>query len=69
MLGYDLMVDGGQKHWFGDHPEGMQVGSNYTNFISRFKTINPAEYGIEIWNVTRRTALKHFPIYNLDDLV
>ena len=68
LLGYDMMMDGDRRHFFGDHPEGLNVASNYNNFINRFKTINPADYGIEIWNVTRRTAMTCFPIYSLDDL-
>jgi hypothetical protein len=69
LLGFDLMMDGTRRHWFGDHPEGsMRAASNYTNFIKAFGTIDPAEYGIEIWNVTRRTQLVCFERYNLDDL-
>ena len=68
LLGFDMSMEGKKRHWFGDHPEGIGLSSNYNNFITYFKTINPAEYGIEIWNVSRRTALGHFPRYNLDDL-
>jgi len=68
LLGYDMMMDGDRRHWFGNHPDKLNVASNYNDFARMFGTINPAEYGIEIWNVSRVTALKNFPIYNLDDL-
>ena len=68
LLGYDMMMDGDQRHWFGDHPQGLNVASNYNTFVQRYRTIKPEEYGIEIWNVTRRTALDCFPIHSLDDL-
>lgn len=60
---------GEKRHFFGSHPPGLEVASNYPNFISRFKTIRPQDYGIEIWNCTRDTALQHFPVYDLDEIV
>ena len=68
LLGFDMMLEGSKRHWFGDHPQGLNMASNYKNFINNFNSIVPADYGIEIWNVTRRTDLKCFPIYDLDDL-
>ena len=64
-----MKMRGGSRHWFGAHPEGMEVDSNYASFAAQFKTIDPQRYGIEIWNVTRDTALHHFPRYDLDDVV
>lgn len=69
LLGYDMQMDGEKRHWFGAHPQGLEVASNYQNFIGRFQSIRPADYGLEIWNVTRRTALQHFPVMNLDEVV
>lgn len=60
---------GDDRHWFGAHPGKMEVDSNYASFITAFRTINPAQYGLEIWNVTRDTALDCFPLYNLDEVV
>ena len=68
LLGFDMMLSGGKRHWFGNHPDQLHVGSNYQQFMATIATIKPEEYGIEIWNCSRRTALKCFPIYNLDDL-
>ncbi len=67
LLGFDMMMTGKQRHWFGDHPEEMNVSSNYPACINYFKTVKPAEYGIEIWNCSRRTALNCFPTHDLDE--
>jgi hypothetical protein len=68
LLGYDMSLDGSKRHWFGDHPQPMNMASNYKNFISAYNTITPSDYGIEIINVSRRTALTCFPRQSLDDL-
>ena len=69
LLGFDMMMHGTQRHWFGDHPDHMNSASSYPNFIKHFETIKPAEYGIEIWNCSRRTALKCFPVHNLNEVL
>jgi len=69
LLGYDMKMAGSKRHWFGAHPQGLEVASNYAAFASRFQTILPQKYGIEIWNVTRDTALDCFPLYDLDEVV
>jgi hypothetical protein len=63
-----MQMDGDKRHWFGAHPPGLEVASNYRMFAGKFATIKPEDYGLEIWNVTRSTALACFPIYNLDEL-
>ena len=68
LLGYDMQTDGDKRHWFGAHPKGLEVGSSYPCFIRMFQTIDPKDYGIEIWNVTRKTALHHFPLHDLDEV-
>ena len=68
LLGFDMMLDGKQRHWFGRHPDGMEVASNYGHFMKNFDRIDCKALDIEIWNVTRKTALTCFPRYNLEDL-
>jgi len=68
LLGFDMMMNGKQRHWFGDHPKGLGLASNYHNFITYFRTIEPDEYGIEILNCSRQTALDVFPRHNLEDI-
>jgi hypothetical protein len=67
LLGFDMMLTGKQRHWFGDHPEHMNVASNYPSLVQHFATIKPADYGLEIWNCSRRTALSCFPKHDLDE--
>ena len=69
LLGYDMQMKGNQRHWFGAHPAGMEVNSNYNQYMTTFRSIRCENYGIEIWNCTRSTALNCFPIYDLDDLL
>jgi hypothetical protein len=69
LIGFDMMPNGTKKHWFGDHPGDMNVGSNYTDYINAFNQIKPADYGIEILNCTRSTALRCFPIHDLDEVL
>jgi len=68
LLGYDMMMAGDKRHFFGDHPQPLNMASDYTKFMHAFQTVKPEDYGIEIWNCTRRTAMACFPIYSLDDL-
>jgi len=68
LIGYDMQSRNGQRHWFGAHPSGLEVASNYGDFIQAFETIKPSEYGLEILNATRQTALQAFPVVDLDEL-
>lgn len=68
LLGFDLMMTGNKRHWHTDRPANLNAQSPYHSFIKNFQTIHPEEYGMEIWNVSRRTALTHFPWFDLDDL-
>jgi hypothetical protein len=68
LLGYDMQMQGDQRHWFGAHPNGLEVHSDYPSFLAQFATIKPEDYGLEIWNVTRKTALAHFPQHDLDEV-
>ena len=61
LLGYDMQLTGGQRHWFGDHRKGLTNSSSYSSRVKFFNSINPAEYGIEIINCSRATALTCFP--------
>jgi hypothetical protein len=68
LVGFDMQLDGNQRHWFGNHPKPFDAASNYLNFITAFETIHDI-YGLEIINATRRTALKHFTCMDLDECV
>ncbi len=67
LLGFDMCRENGKAHWFGEHPKGMNASTKYATYIDKFRTIKPAEYGIEIINCSRRTALDMFDRWTLDD--
>jgi len=60
LLGYD-MGHNGLTHYFGDHPNGIQVNSPFKMFMKCFETIRPKDYGIEIINCTPGSKLDCFP--------
>jgi hypothetical protein len=67
LIGFDMSRQGEQRHFFGDHPGKLNQESNYQTFMNSFATIKPRDYGLEIWNCSRRTAMLHFPRYDLDE--
>jgi hypothetical protein len=67
LCGYNMQVINKQKHFFGEHPQGLNRGGGYTGFAANFETIKPAKHGIEIINATPQTALHCFPKMDLTD--
>lgn len=66
LCGYNMSVQDGKRHFFGDHPQGLNRSGNYTGFVSNFNTIKPDNLGIEIINATPASALKAFPKMSLE---
>jgi hypothetical protein len=66
LLGYDMQGGG---HFFGRHPKSLRQNSDYSVFRAAFRTIQPHEYGIEIWNCTRDTGLDAFPCRSLESVL
>jgi hypothetical protein len=69
LVGYDMGYHNGQPHYFGNHPEGLQVKSPFQEFIRRFNTIDPAKCGIEIINATVGGNLECFPRAQLSEVL
>jgi hypothetical protein len=67
LLGYDMSAWGGPAHFFGDHPKELNAHRSYEQYAGGFNTIDPASYGLEIINCTRRTRLVAFPRATLED--
>lgn len=65
LCGYNMQVINNKKHFFGDHPQGLNRSGGYNGFVSQYRTIRPEDYGIEIINATPDTALDAFPIMAL----
>ena len=67
LLGYDMQRTGGKRHWFGDHPEPMNVDSPLADFVKRYATIKTDD--VEIINCSRETALTCFPRMTIEDAI
>lgn len=68
LLGFDMCCNSGKSHFFGDHPKGFNSDTRYERFISAYRTIKPKDYGLQILNCTRYTALDAFPRADLDQV-
>ena len=69
LLGYDMHNHSGKSHWFGDHPTTFVNNSKPDRFIDAFRSIKPDDYGLEIINCSRVTALDAFPVRKLEDVI
>lgn len=71
LLGYDMRVVGGERHWHGDHPPGLNNpdASNFARWASEFARAVPdlARAGVEVINCTQGSALRCFPMADLED--
>ena len=63
LLGYDMQKTGGKSHFFGDHPEPLNAGSDYSDWARLFVGLaaDLRTEGIAVTNYTRETALTCFP--------
>lgn len=68
LLGYDMAIRGGRRHWFGEHPPAIRKDSPYSLFLDRFQSlVSPLKaLGVDVINCTPGSALKCFPTAALD---
>ena len=77
LVGFDMAYRAGKpRHHFGEYPLEMQhwtrnLGPNgeLVGLIKEYETINPSDYGIEIYNCTPDSALTHFPFMDLEEAI
>lgn len=66
LVGFDMRAVDGKRHFFGDHPAGIQTGMSFSGWIDRFddaaKRLPP---GRMIINATPNSALRCFPMVDL----
>lgn len=71
LVGFDMKFpDGGDRHWFGDHPTRSIV--NYeTQMMPSFETLLPAiaERNVEVINCSPGSALTVFPMGELEKVL
>lgn len=63
LLGFDLAVLDGNRHWFGNHPGRMNRDSPYSSFRKAFTEAAPQleDFNIEVINCSMRSTLTCFP--------
>jgi len=59
LVGYNMQPVKNKRHFFGDHPKGLNNSSPYNRFIQAYKTISP-EIASLIVNCTTDSALTFF---------
>ena len=68
LLGYDMKVTGGLRHFHGQHKRGLGNNDNYQGWINHMNILANAlkEKGIKVINCTRSTALECFDKQDLE---
>lgn len=62
LVGFDMRVADGRRHFFGDHPGEMNRASSYDRWLRAFDEAAQAlPDGLEILNATPQSALRSFP--------
>lgn len=66
LVGFDMRLVEGKRHFFGDHPQGLVNRVDYRNFAPHFQVAARAmPPGVVIINATPGSALKCFPMLPL----
>lgn len=68
LIGFDMRVVDGKKHFFGDHPPPLRMPTRYERFALCFaEAAKHLPAGVEILNATPGSALTCFAQVTLDD--
>lgn len=68
LVGYDMRCANGKRHFFGDHSGPLSNASRYETFLPAFETAaKQMPEDVRIINATPGSALKCFPMMDLDD--
>lgn len=72
LLGYDMKKgSNNERHWFGNHPQGLHKESPYWMWLQAFKVAaaQTTELGLTIINCSRDTAIKWIPRAKLQEIL
>lgn len=69
LLGYDCQHTGGQKHWHGDHPRKLGNAATAHKWAGHLVELAREIRGVEVLNMTRKTAIKHWPRISLQQFI
>lgn len=70
LLGFDCCTGpAGEKHWHGDHPQGMSNCSSMNKWPGQFDAVakRARKACVPVFNCSRRTALRCFDVMKLED--
>lgn len=62
LLGFDMKMTAGKRHWFGDHPEKLNKESGYNKWVDSMDgaAAGYARAGCEVINCSRETSLLQY---------
>jgi hypothetical protein len=69
LIGFDMRVVGGLKHFFGDHPKGLSNAAPYDVFAKTFAVAAKELEGVRIVNATPNSGLTCFPMMSFDEAI
>lgn len=71
LLGFDMRMINGRRHWFGEHPKGLTNSGDYSAWIQNFAVMarDLRQDGVEVINCTKDSALEYWPIKPIVDVV
>ena len=70
LVGFDMRVVEGKRHFFGDHPPGLSNTTTYQNFVAHFdRAMKKSPTAAKILNATPGSALTCFPMVDPYDVL
>jgi hypothetical protein len=71
LLGYDMKLSGGKTHWHGDHPGDLNRDLDVKTFAKNFPALadDLKAEGVEVFNVSRETALECFKKVDIENVL
>ena len=71
LLGFDCQESGGKKHWHEDHPSALEspIGMHRWSAIFAKVAVYAEEYGTQVINCSRQTALECFERGHLEEFL
>jgi len=67
LVGVDMQVRDGQRHFFGDHPKSLRNGATYRSWVPIFRNAARHLEGVEIINATPGSALDCWPVMTIGE--
>jgi hypothetical protein len=68
LVGFDMRVVCGKRHFFGDHPAPLNNSVDFSRFVEPFqRAVQSLPSDLEILNATPGSALQCFPMVSLED--